>query len=129
MAFWHQSLQAWAVGQHVFVEMPWLQYVHRLYEVIEQLGGGWSGGVCLVGAILGITGVAYLSYKYDAGFRSMIREGMVKVRYCLLFQLKQQTACLLAAETSHPFAANEGCPLHVMMPCFIVKLRVFKRSG
>jgi hypothetical protein len=40
MAFWHQSLQAWAVGQHVFVEMPWLQYVHRLYEVIEQLGGG-----------------------------------------------------------------------------------------
>lgn len=34
--------------------------------------------VALPGAILGITGVAYLSYKYDAGFRSMIREGMVK---------------------------------------------------
>lgn len=32
-------------------------------------------------SVLGIAALGYVSYKYDAGFRSMIREGMVKVRH------------------------------------------------
>lgn len=34
--------------------------------------------VALPASVLGIAALGYVSYKYDAGFRSMIREGMVK---------------------------------------------------
>jgi len=47
----------------------------------KRLIRGWH----VAASVLGIAALGYVSYKYDAGFRSMIREGMVKVRAC--FQL------------------------------------------
>lgn len=52
----------------------------------------------VAGAILGIAGAGFAAYTLDGGFRSMMKEGLVKV-----------SAASEAIHSEKPFREQEGC--------------------